>query len=140
MQHPPHHNLQAGAQPNAAHACSSARLFPKSTVKSRWFAGGKAGSEGREHHWVIACKLNLACKREPHRRALNRAVSCAGCSCHSPCIPSDTREGMWTEGVFEIHTSKLITERPGLYLLHNWRQVREQNGEQGDESSHSQRL
>lgn len=47
---------------------------------------------------------------------------------------------MRTEGVFEIHTSKLLSECTGLYLLHSWRQVREGKGERGDKGSHSQIL
>lgn len=36
---------------------------------------------------------------------------------------------MMTERVFEIHTSKLLSEWTGLYLLHGWRQVRDREGE-----------
>lgn len=38
---------------------------------------------------------------------------------------------MRTEGAFEIHTSKLIRKWPDLYLLHDWRQVKEWEGERG---------
>lgn len=97
----------------------------KNKAGSRRFAREKAGSEGREQHRVIACKLNSACKWQQQRQALNQPVSCAWSSCRSPRLPSDTGEGMRTEGAFEIHTSKLISEWPGLYVLHDWRQVRE---------------
>lgn len=92
---------------------------PKSKAESRQFAKEKAASEGREQHRVIACKLNSACKWELQHRALNQTVSCASCSCRSPCLPSDTGGGMRTEGAFEIHTSKLISQWLGLYLQHN---------------------
>lgn len=37
--------------------------------------------------------------------------------------------------MFEIHTSKLTSKWSALYLLHNCRQVRKREGEQGDEGS-----
>lgn len=108
---------------------------PKSRAESRQFAREKAGSKGKEHHQVIACKLNLQVEA-----AVNKAVSCAWCSCCSLCIASDMGEGMRTDSVFEIQTSKLISKWTGLYLLHSWRQVREGKGEQGDKGSHPQTL
>lgn len=108
LQHPPlscHLNLQAGAQPNTVSMCSGVcvSLVPGSSPKSRaeswWFAREKAESKGRKHHLVIACKLNSASKWELQCQALNRAVSCAWCSCCSLYIPSDTGEGMMTERV-----------------------------------------
>lgn len=57
-----------------------------------------------------------------------------------PVHPIRHGRGMRTESVIEIHTSKLLSEWTGLYLLHSWRQGREQEGEQGDKGSHCQTL
>lgn len=83
-----------------------AALLPGSSLKSkpesRQCAREEDGSDGREQQQVITCKCNSAWKWEPQHQALNPAVSCAGCSCCSPQLPPDTREGVRPEGAFEI--------------------------------------